>query len=123
MHRDILQIGFNDAYFNNTLKTIGGIKWVVENCQNAGYAMFADDDFYINTFKMKKLLDVVEEGSRTYAFMGNVLNVGPVRNKKDKWYISEKDYPYKKLPAVCKCWFMDSNKSPPSWYEYCHTVH
>ena len=98
VHGDILQIDFKDAYYNNTLKTTGGMKWVAENCREAAYAMFVDDDFYIDTYKIKTVISEVDKMNKTHVFMGNVLNVAPERDKKSKWYISEQDYPYDKYP-------------------------
>lgn len=48
-HKDIVQLNFHDTYFNNTIKTIMGFKWAVENCPNSKFYMFVDDDFYVST--------------------------------------------------------------------------
>ena len=35
LHGDIVQADFIDAYNNNTLKTMSGLKWIVEHCPSA----------------------------------------------------------------------------------------
>lgn len=37
---DIVQTGFMDTYNNVTLKTISGMKWAFEHCQNASFIVF-----------------------------------------------------------------------------------
>nr|CAG4646310.1 EOG090X07IA [Macrothrix elegans] len=46
---DIVQSDFMDSYYNNTLKTMSGFRWVVEHCPRARYTVFTDDDMYIST--------------------------------------------------------------------------
>lgn len=38
---DIVQADFVDVYGNNTLKTMSGLKWVVEHCPHARYVVFS----------------------------------------------------------------------------------
>ncbi|KAK3083954.1 hypothetical protein FSP39_005956 [Pinctada imbricata] len=98
LHRDLLLIDYIDNYYNNTLKTTGGLKWAAEYCGNARYVMFLDDDFYVNTYKMPTLVDFIDKGNYTYGFMGNVMKVAPIRDKSNKWYISVEAYPYDLYP-------------------------
>ena len=37
---DIVQSDFLDSYDNNTLKTMSGFKWAIENCHYASFAVF-----------------------------------------------------------------------------------
>ncbi|KAJ9595943.1 hypothetical protein L9F63_012836 [Diploptera punctata] len=46
---DIVQADFIDTYFNNTIKTMIGFKWVVTHCSNSKFYMFSDDDMYVST--------------------------------------------------------------------------
>ena len=48
---DIVQADFVDSYGNNTLKTMSGLKWVVENCSGAQVVLLIK----INHFKLQKL--------------------------------------------------------------------
>ncbi|GFQ92811.1 beta-1,3-galactosyltransferase brn [Trichonephila clavata] len=55
-HKDLVQAEFVDSYYNNTIKTIMGLKWVVHNCPKAQFIMFADDDMYISTRNLLKFI-------------------------------------------------------------------
>lgn len=46
---DIVQANFLDTYYNNTLKTMTGIRWAVQNCPTSRFYMFVDDDYYVST--------------------------------------------------------------------------
>lgn len=46
--RDIVQADFVDAYFNNTIKTMMGMKWAVTHCPKGKFYMFVDDDYYVS---------------------------------------------------------------------------
>lgn len=46
---DIVQSNFHDTYYNNTLKTMSGIRWAVEYCPTARFYMFVDDDYFVST--------------------------------------------------------------------------
>lgn len=46
---DIVQSNFIDTYYNNTLKTMSGIRWAVEYCSSARFYMFVDDDYFVST--------------------------------------------------------------------------
>lgn len=46
---DIIQGNFTDAYKNNTIKSMLGFRWVIENCPTAKFIMFVDDDMYMST--------------------------------------------------------------------------
>lgn len=46
--QDIIQFNFVDEYFNNTLKTINGMRWSKENCIRSKYFLFVDDDYYVS---------------------------------------------------------------------------
>lgn len=46
--KDILQAEFVDSYYNNTIKTMMGLKWAAINCLNSKFYMFIDDDMYVS---------------------------------------------------------------------------
>lgn len=56
-YKDIVQANFVDAYYNNTIKTMMGFKWVINNCQNSRFYMFVDDDMYVS---MKNALKFIK---------------------------------------------------------------
>lgn len=48
-NKDIVQANFVDAYYNNTIKTMMGIKWAVTKCHHSKFYFFSDDDMYVST--------------------------------------------------------------------------
>ena len=66
LHDDIFQISFMDDFYNITLKTTGIIKWMTMYCHDADYAMFVDDDFYVNTYEIRSLLDTSDKVNVTF---------------------------------------------------------
>ena len=98
-HKDILQGGFIDTYYNNTIKTMMGFQWVSNNCLNAQYIVFMDDDYYVNVHEMLKLLRSIEPYQRKDLVIGYLWDfVMPFRVKYSKWYISLSEYPYRYWP-------------------------
>lgn len=99
---DIVQMGFYDNYYNNTLKTMGGLNWAVNYCYNTRFVMIVDDDFLINTESLLQYLPTVQNISNF--FMGNMFKFPPpVRTSgaydDAKWAISLKRYPFDKYPS------------------------
>lgn len=60
LHGDVVQADFLDSYYNNTLKTMSGLKWAVEHCPLARFIVFSDDDMFIST---KNLLRFIRDPS------------------------------------------------------------
>lgn len=120
---DVVQADFIDAYYNNTIKTMVGMKWIVNHCSNAQFAFFVDDDYYVS---MKNLLKFIRDpfakpkpepsdnsirsalrsverhvpktfDGRLYG--GYVFpHSSPMRHKTSKWYVSLDEYPYSHFP-------------------------
>ena len=97
---DIVQQNFHDTYYNNTVKTFMGIRWINEYCSNAKFYLFIDDDFYLNPGALMAYLSTnVSESQMATYYAGYVFdNSSPMRHLLSKWYISLKDYPYHKFP-------------------------
>ncbi|OWF49499.1 beta-1,3-galactosyltransferase 5-like [Mizuhopecten yessoensis] len=94
---DTLQIDFVDMYYNNTWKTRGGIKWAVNECKQAEYVMLVDDDFYVASDLLVQLLHTAGRSRDFYMGWMNG-NPFPVRNMRDKWFVSKRDFPYPVYP-------------------------
>lgn len=45
---DVVQVDFHDSYYNNTIKTMMGFRWAIQNCPRSQFYMFVDDDFYVS---------------------------------------------------------------------------
>ncbi|KAL5280395.1 B3GALT1 family protein [Megaselia abdita] len=97
---DILQSDFQDAYFNNTFKTVMGIKWAMENCHSSNFFFFVDEDFFVSTKNLANfLLSQKDEYEKESVYMGYVhKNPKPYRNTKNKWFVSEEEYPFTTYP-------------------------
>ncbi|CAG2100435.1 unnamed protein product [Medioppia subpectinata] len=54
---DILQLAFMDAYYNLTLKAIGILNWVLNNCLTNDYIFKADDDILVNSQRLRQKMD------------------------------------------------------------------
>ncbi|ALC49269.1 brn [Drosophila busckii] len=97
---DIVRADFVDAYFNNTVKTMMGIRWASEHFNSSDFYMFVDDDYYVS---IKNVLRFLGKGRQTHhqslLFAGYVFQSSPLRHKFSKWYISLAEYPFDKWPA------------------------
>ena len=51
-HGDLVQGDFVDSYNNLTLKGLAGIRWVDKHCKNVKFVMKADDDTFVNIFRV-----------------------------------------------------------------------
>ncbi|KAH8273470.1 hypothetical protein KR018_002963 [Drosophila ironensis] len=96
---DILQADFVDTYFNNTLKTMLGMRWASEQFNHSEFYMFVDDDYYVST---KNVLRFLGRGRKTHQpemlFAGHVFQTSPLRHKFSKWYVSLEEYPFDRWP-------------------------
>ena len=56
VHRDIVMEDFVAAYDNLTYSSIAALRWVTYHCPNVSYVIKADDDVYVNIFKLIQTL-------------------------------------------------------------------
>ncbi|XP_030244697.1 beta-1,3-galactosyltransferase brn [Drosophila navojoa] len=99
-HGDIIRADFVDAYFNNTIKTMMGMRWASEHFNTSDFYLFVDDDYYVS---IKNVLRFLGKGRQTHhqslLFAGYVIQSAPLRHKFSKWYVSLEEYPFDKWPA------------------------
>lgn len=110
---DIVQAKFIDSYYNNTIKTMMGFNWIMSNCLNSKFYMFADDDMYISTRSVLRFLrdpTNYPNGKENLAatdyelpedvrlFSGFVFVSSPHRHLSSKWYVPLSEYPYHLWP-------------------------
>lgn len=55
-YNDIVQSDFIDSYYNNTIKTMMGMRWAIEFCPRSRFFMFVDDDYYVSTKNVLRFL-------------------------------------------------------------------
>lgn len=127
-YKDIVQGDFYDSYFNNTLKTMMGMRWAMEQCPTSRFYFFVDDDYYVSTrntlaflrnplnyphyledpvvsfddetFQVRKLQQIVnfDIPSDAKLFAGFVFRSRPLRQKWSKWYVELEEYPFHLWP-------------------------
>ena len=104
-HKDIVVGNFQDHYRNLTLKGIMGLKWISEYCQNAQYAIKADDDAFVNIFEVMKIVDRHSDSKR--------LVVCP--------FWKDNSMPILRDPAKCMKWCVKYTEFPGLNYfpKYC----
>ncbi|CAF0852480.1 unnamed protein product [Brachionus calyciflorus] len=91
---DIIQEDFIDTYYNLTIKTIMGLKWVSKYCSNSQFTLKIDDDAVVNTpVLIEYLKNITYNTSNKNLYMGNYLEKPEVyRNENSKWYLSYDEY-------------------------------
>ncbi|KAG8432397.1 hypothetical protein GDO86_016876 [Hymenochirus boettgeri] len=98
---DIVVEDFIDSYHNLTLKTLMGMRWVATFCSKAKYVMKTDSDIFVNMDNLiYKLLKPTTKPRRRY-FTGYVINGGPIRDVRSKWYMPRDLYPESNYPPFC----------------------
>lgn len=56
-HNDLIFMDYVDnVYRNNTYKTMGAMKWTLENCRTARYIALLDDDLFVNVKNLARFL-------------------------------------------------------------------
>ena len=94
-YADIVQNDFMDTYYNLTIKTIMGFKWVSNFCQNAKYTLKIDDDVVVN---IPFLIDYLEGLVKKNTNQKNTLigkcfeSRGVIRDINSKFYISKDEF-------------------------------
>lgn len=118
LNGDIVQQDFFDEYYNNTLKTIMGLKWINFYCQNSKFYAFIDDDYFLNPkLLVNYLQNEVKDSMLSNLYAGYVFgNSSPMRHLISKWYISLKDYPYNKFPPYIAAGFFILSRETAGYF-------
>ena len=91
---DVIQGDFLDTYKNMTLKSLLGLKWVVNHCPSATYLLKSDDDMFIN---IPYLIETLHYRNMRRTIMGPLCLGSPVY-RKGKWGIKKDDFPFSRYP-------------------------
>lgn len=129
LYKDIIQIGFHDNYYNNTIKSMMSFRWVYEHCSTADFYLFTDDDMYIS---VNNVLNYLQEQSEKmskkdtvkgkidkdkHMLAGYVFKSTPQRFKTSKWWVSLDEYPWDRWPPyVTAGAYIVSNQSMKVMY-------
>jgi len=101
---DIVQGNFIDTYRNLTFKTILGIKWMSEYCDNAKFILKIDDDMVVNTKSLSDYFFILTKNNTitlNNSMYGLCTATIPQRDKNSKWYIPAEDYAGNVYPKYC----------------------
>ncbi|XP_045164821.2 beta-1,3-galactosyltransferase 1-like [Mercenaria mercenaria] len=101
---DIVVENFLDSYRNLTFKAIAGLKWVSKHCDNATYVIKSDDDILIDMHALMQQMNSTEiknYGTKNLIMCNQWVRMKVIRDKKSKWYISEKEFPDEYFPPYC----------------------
>lgn len=91
---DIVQEDFLESYRNLSLKTVMGIKWVVNFCSGARYIMKCDDDMIAH---IPMILKMLKRHRYQNAIVGHV-NKGAVVQRQGLWALSPEEFPFDHFP-------------------------
>ncbi|KAK6165642.1 hypothetical protein SNE40_022531 [Patella caerulea] len=98
---DMVQGEFVDSYRNLTYKHIMALSWITHNCPDVKYILKADDDTMVNLYNMVDYLHVTKPTNR-FLYCSPYYFHRPIRDRRDKWYVPEKDYPFGLYPGYCE---------------------
>lgn len=80
VYGDIVQTTFMDSYESLSIKTIAGLKWVIEYCHQSNFMIKIDDDVFVNVYALKRFLN--DEKDTESSLLCLVWNNMPVIHRK-----------------------------------------
>ena len=91
-YKDLLVFNVTDSYFALTNKTALAFQWISKFCANVRFIMKTDDDSFNVPWAV---VDLVERfSSQRDVLLGQCASgIRPYRDPRNKWYVSELDYP------------------------------
>jgi len=109
---DIIIGDFIDSYYNLTLKTLTGYRFFTQNCNGPKWAIFADDDTFIDQKALEHFQSSELDPYRPYCLFKLHWNVGVIRSRDflrrifshdtwQKYQISENQYSLASYPPYC----------------------
>ncbi|XP_033726114.1 beta-1,3-galactosyltransferase brn-like [Pecten maximus] len=102
-YNDIIMENFIDAYSNNTLKTIMGFHWAVNECPTANVILFIDDDHLPHMRNIMSYLRSIRPDQLDDLYCGYRINKGPVtRGGRGRWAIPRTVYSHRYWPPYLR---------------------
>ncbi|KAL8612910.1 hypothetical protein ACOMHN_034987 [Nucella lapillus] len=95
--RDIVQLDFQETYFNLSLKMALAVEWSVHRCPGADHVMKVDDDTFV---ELSLLLDLLQHLSEYPPFVLGYRHrkAKPRVSRSGKWAVNPKSYPFPHFP-------------------------
>ncbi|KAF6201314.1 hypothetical protein GE061_005762 [Apolygus lucorum] len=131
---DVVQGSFLDTYRNLTYKHAMALKWTTYYCPGARYMLKTDDDVFVNTAGLQKLIwkDLSPLGARRL-ILCDIVEHGLVhRTFRSKWRVSPSEYPNRYYPPYCTGWavlyspdvvfklYLEAQQTPYFWIDDVH---
>lgn len=91
---DVVQGDFAESYRNMTLKSLLGLKWVLERCPSINYLFKCDDDMFVN---VPAILRIMETTLTPRSIVGPLNPRSPVY-RTGKWAVDKVQYPFTYYP-------------------------
>ncbi|XP_051157624.1 beta-1,3-galactosyltransferase 1-like [Leptopilina boulardi] len=117
LYSDIIRGHFVDSYSNLTFKTVSILEWINNYCRMVNFILKTDDDMFINVPRLLLFLNKHQK-DKNIIFGRLARNWKPVRNKKNKYYVSMAQYKSPVFPDFTTGpAYLFSNDTVPNLYE------
>ena len=93
--RDVLQADFPDVYNNLTLKSLAGLRFILQFCPDVEYVMKADEDTFTN---IPVLVHFLQRHMPSHAVIGHMYTTGSRVHRLGKWRVDNSVYPMQEYP-------------------------
>lgn len=103
-HHDVVQMDFEDHYYNLTYKAVTALDWVRRRCAGADFVLKTDDDVFVDVFQFVRTLrdlSASKDDVHNLVYCYVHAKMGPHRNPKSKWYVDTEEYPWNNYPDFC----------------------
>ncbi|XP_046549325.1 beta-1,3-galactosyltransferase 5-like [Haliotis rubra] len=95
---DVVQADFIDSYKNLTRKTTAMLQWSKQFCPQARYVMKIDDDVFLESANLIRMLQLMEGEARAIIGYTTDTREAPIRDSSSKWHLSYEEYPFERFP-------------------------
>ena len=92
LYGDLVQGAFMDTYRNLTHKSVLGLRWAAEYCRQAKFVVRADDDVFLNPFRLIELMETKLKDKTRHIWCTVKSNSVIQRDRYQKWRINEHEF-------------------------------
>ncbi|XP_072458495.1 beta-1,3-galactosyltransferase 2-like [Notamacropus eugenii] len=99
---DLLQVGFLDTYYNQTLKTLMGLEWVAQYCPTTHYVLKVNGNVFLNPTLLVQQILKPEQHPRPDFITGCIYrNRTPIRRQSHPQYMPLAMFSHARYPPYC----------------------